>query len=326
MRPAALVRVIRSGLEEAVHLGHVAVCDADGNLVAWAGDPDRQVFARSSMKPLQAAVSLQAIGPGEHVPDAEVAVMCASHNAEPVHLEAVARLLSRAGLQASDLGCPPGWPLDIEAVASSGGPRRELHNCSGKHAGMLLACVRRGWNVRAYRDAGHPLQRHVLSAVLAASGLTRVAVGVDGCGIPVHGMPLSRMATLYARLARPTQLHDLRPWAERAIAAMMSEPYLVAGRNRDDTALMTEGEGIVAKAGAEGLVCAALTDPGLGVAVKVHDGGWRAAGPAMIHALTQLGVLDGSTLERLHRHARPTVLGGGQPVGEMVPDFELERA
>ena len=57
MLGAALVRVLRSGLEESVHLGDVAVVDADGRIVAAAGDADRVAFARSSMKPLQAAVS-----------------------------------------------------------------------------------------------------------------------------------------------------------------------------------------------------------------------------------------------------------------------------
>jgi len=71
-----IARVFRSGLEESVHLGHVAICDVEGRLLAAAGDPGRRVFARSSMKPLQAAVSLRAIG--EDLPDELVAVMCAS--------------------------------------------------------------------------------------------------------------------------------------------------------------------------------------------------------------------------------------------------------
>ncbi|HEY5858849.1 MAG TPA: asparaginase, partial [Actinomycetota bacterium] len=61
MQPVALARVVRSDLEESVHLGHVAVCDAEGRLVAHAGDASHLVFARSCMKPLQAAVSLHAI-------------------------------------------------------------------------------------------------------------------------------------------------------------------------------------------------------------------------------------------------------------------------
>ena len=60
--PAPVVRVVRSGFVESVHLGDIAVCDARGRVVAGLGDPHRPVFARSSMKPLQAAVSLRRIG------------------------------------------------------------------------------------------------------------------------------------------------------------------------------------------------------------------------------------------------------------------------
>src|SRR5918994_6276271 len=64
MQPVPLVRVIRSGVEESVHYGSVAVADADGRVVASAGDVGRVAFARSSMKPLQAAVSLDLAGGG----------------------------------------------------------------------------------------------------------------------------------------------------------------------------------------------------------------------------------------------------------------------
>jgi len=94
--PVPLVRVIRSGVEESVHVGHVAVCDASGRLVASAGDPDHVAFVRSCMKPVQAAVSLRAIE--EDLPDGLVAIMCASHNGEAVHLRAVRSLLRLGGL------------------------------------------------------------------------------------------------------------------------------------------------------------------------------------------------------------------------------------
>ena len=94
--PAPLVEIERSGVIESMHLGDIAVCDASGALLASVGDPDRVAFARSCMKPLQAAVSLASIdGP---VPDREVAVMCSSHNGEPVHVRAVRSLLKRGGL------------------------------------------------------------------------------------------------------------------------------------------------------------------------------------------------------------------------------------
>jgi L-asparaginase II len=323
MDAEVLVRVVRSGFEESVHVGHVAVCDPDGRLVAFAGDPDQPVFARSSMKPLQAAVSLAAIK-DETITVREMAVMCASHNGEPVHLDAVHALLTRAALSPDDLRCPLGWPLDHEMARASGEPRRDLHNCSGKHAGMLLACVRQGWDRETYREPEHALQQQVLRAVLAATGLGDVRVGVDGCGVPVHGMPLSRMATLFARLARPERLDPLEIEAQTAVRAMLSEPYLVAGRKRVDTVIMEQAGDVAVKGGAEGLQCAAALGPGWGVAVKIQDGGHRAADPALVRALHLLELLDRGR-EEIAPFARPHVMGGGKRVGELTAAFELRR-
>src|SRR3990170_9118387 len=122
-----LVRVIRSGLLESVHAGQVAVCDADGRLLAAVGDPGRLLFSRSSVKPLQAAVSLRRIG--EELPEDLVAIMCASHNGEPVHAKAVRRLLRRGGGPASALGCPPDLPSLPGDARRAGRPARILHNC-----------------------------------------------------------------------------------------------------------------------------------------------------------------------------------------------------
>lgn len=319
-----LVRVVRSGLVESVHLGHIAICDADGRLMASAGDSSRMVLARSCMKPLQAAVSLKAFG--EPLPDREVAVMCASHNGEPVHVGAVQAILARAGLEADALGNPPGWPLDPEAMAASHLPHRLFHNCSGKHAGMLLACVAAGWDPETYLRPSHPLQRRVRRAVLRATGLDGVATGVDGCGVPVHGMPLRSMATLYARLADPGRLGDLAVHAERAVRSMLAEPYLVGGRNSHDTEVMRVTGDVLAKRGAEALECAVSLSSGLGIAVKIDDGGSRAGAPALIAALLDIGGLSEAQVHELSAFAKPPVLGGGKPVGRLEPVFDLRPA
>src|SRR5205823_5397655 len=205
--------------------------------------------------------------------------------------------------------------------------RRPINSdCSGKHAGMLAACRAQGWPLESYRDAQHPLQRAVEEAVLRASGQREVHVGTDGCGVPVHGMPLRGMATIYARLGSPDRLGPLDPVARRAVAAMRAAPYMVAGRNRPDTAIMQEADGVIAKGGAEGLMCAAVVGRGVGIAVKIRDGGTgRASGPALIRALAVLGVLSSQQFDRLAPFARRPVLGGGRPVGEIVADFDLDR-
>lgn len=321
MPPVPLVRVIRSGFEESVHVGSVAVADPAGNLVAWAGDPERVVFARSSMKPLQAAVSLTLTD--EDLTDREVSVMCASHNGEPVHVDAVGDILGRAGLGFDALRCPPDRPLDPGSTVSS--PDRRYHNCSGKHAGMLLASARQRFELTSYRDPGHPLQREVLRVVRATAGEPRT-VGVDGCGVPVHALSLLEMATLFARLASGERLGDVTAGARRAVAGMQRSPYLVAGNGRVCTAVMEAVPGVIVKVGAEGLVCAGVADGALGVAVRSEDGGARAQAPVIIHALAALGAIDDRALDALGTHARPPVLGGGEPVGHLEPVFELARA
>jgi L-asparaginase II len=320
VEPLPTVRVVRSGLVESVHVFDVAVVDERGRLVGSAGDPNRVLFARSSMKPLQAAVSLS-FAPFSFT-DGEVALMCASHNAEPVHIATVRSLLARAAVEESRLQTPSVRPWDDDTLASDPERRPINSDCSGKHAGMLAACFAQGWSLDTYRDPGHPLQAAVRAAVVRASRWEQLHLGVDGCGVPVHGMPLRAMAAIYARLARPDGLESLGVFAGRAVGAMRAEPYLVAGRNRVDTAVMQQCGSVVAKGGAEGLMCGAVLDRGLGVAVKVRDGGAaRAAGPAFIQALRAASVLDDDDVEALAAFASPAVVGGERPVGRLAVDL-----
>jgi L-asparaginase II len=320
-----LARVVRSGIQESVHGGDVAVCDADGRVVAYAGDPHRALFSRSCMKPLQAAVSLTSMNWSGDLSDRQVAVMCASHNGEPIHVETVHSLLDVAGLGVDDLQCPPDFPLDQEWAISSGERRRDQHNCSGKHSGMLLACVRAGWDTSSYLDPTHPLQQRILGAVAVGTGLEPATIGVDGCGAPVHAVTLAGMATMFARLTAPERLGDLALAARRAVESMLAQPYLVAGRNRVGTALMELTGTVIEKGGAEGLSCSASLPAGLGIAVKTADGSHRAIPPTVLSILRQLDLVDGVMLQELAAFAHPTVLGGGRPVGEIESVVQLQR-
>jgi L-asparaginase II len=317
--------VIRSGVEESVHLGSVAVVDSTGRLVAAAGDPATVAFARSASKPFQATASLSLIGESEDLTDREVAVMCGSHHGEPDHLDAVRAILERAGLGPEALRCPPGLPLDPEAALAVTERQREYHNCSGKHAGMLLACVRAGLDVETYPEPGHPVQRATLDVLSRAAGTEPVAVGIDGCGVPVHAFPLAALATMFARLSTPEALGPFDAPAARAVSAMLAEPEMVSGSRGLDTALMRTVSGAVAKGGAEAVQCAVLLEEGIAVAVKVADGGYRATGPAVIRALRLVGLIESAQEEALAGYARPPIKGGGRPVGELVAEFDLER-
>ena len=315
--PVPLIEVERSGVVESVHLGDIAVCDASGALIASVGDPNRVAFARSCMKPLQGAVSLASIeGP---VSDRDVAVMCSSHNGEPVHVRAVRSLLKRGGLDEDVLRNPAGRPIDAQAATRVKEPARIYQDCSGNHAGILVASADAGWPLDSYRTRSHPHHRQLLPLVRRLAAAEPV-IGVDGCGIPVHAMPLRAHATMYARMAVAADDH---PALRRVLDAMQTEPYMVGGRARDDTAVMQAAPDLVMKEGAEALDCVLARSAGIGVAVKIHDGGYRAAGPATIETLHQLGLLPPAARRRLGSTWRPTLRGGDRPAATIKPIFTL---
>jgi L-asparaginase II len=102
---------------------------------------------------------------------------------------------------------------------------------------------------------------------------------------------------------------DARTRALARIArAMGTYPYAVEGRGRTSTALMEATKGrVLSKGGAEGLLLMGLTDRGLGIAIKCEDGTSRAAGPAAVAVLEQLGALTGSEREALAKLRHPVV-------------------
>ena len=308
-----LARVVRSGLVECTHHGSLVVLDTDGTEIVRLGVPSQRMFPRSSNKPLQAVGMLRA---GLDLPSDLLAVACASHSGEAVHIDAVERILAAALLTETDLGCPPDYPVNeaagLAARASGQAPRRLWMNCSGKHAAMLATCVAAGWSVSGYIDPEHPLQLALAAAVADLAGEEVGPVGVDGCGAPIFGLTLTGLARAFARIAvaAPGTAEG------RVASAMLDHPVLVAGTDRSDRRLAESVPGLVAKAGAEGVYAAALAD-GRAVALRIHDGAQRARAVAMARALDLLGVGSPVVDELL---AVP-VLGGSVPVGRIEPAF-----
>ncbi|RJK97727.1 asparaginase [Vallicoccus soli] len=307
------VEVVRSGVVESTHTATVAVLGADGALLHAAGDVDAPVFPRSSNKPLQAVGLLEA---GLDLPDDLLALACASHSGEPYHVAGVRRLLATAGLDESALRTPPDLPLDREAATrllrAGGGRDPVLMNCSGKHAGMLAACVAAGWPTGSYLDADHPLQRGLRAAVERLTGEPVAAVGVDGCGAPLFAVGTAGLARGFAALATAPEGTP----EHRVARAMTAHPELVGGTGRDVTRAMRAVPGLVAKDGAEGVYAAGLAS-GAAVALKVHDGAERARPGLLVAALRRAGLPDGTDGTALDAVAHVPVLGHGRPVGEV---------
>ncbi len=306
-----LARVWRGGLVESVHTGHVVVLAPDGSERLVLGDADATIWARSSLKPLQAVAMLRA---GLDVDGVPLALVCASHNAEPGHLDIVRHLLAGAGLRADDLRNTPDWPLDPDAAwqwrADGHGTEPLTQNCSGKHAGMLATCVAAGWSTQDYLDPEHPLQRATREVVGELTGVPVDLVTVDGCGAPLFSTTLRGLARSFGRLSAGEGL-------ERRVGRAMSEhPWYVGGTGRDATRFMEAVPGLVAKDGADGVYAAGLPDGGA-VAVKVLDGSARPRPVVLAAALVAAGVDP----ELVGPVGLTPVLGHGAPVGEVVATF-----
>ena len=265
------VEVTRGGIVEAVHAVH-AVAVRDGEIVAEAGDPRLLTFLRSSAKPLQALPLVRA---RPDLGDREIAIACASHMATPEQLEAVRALLAAA-------------PASEDELETGADPSPIEHNCSGKHAGFLAVCRARGLESDGYRLSAHPLQEEIRREVAGAAGVPvdEMPVAVDGCGVPTFALPLDRCAHAFTQL-------PLLAGGGRVVAVMRARPEMLRGPVASDVLLMRELDGWVAKGGAEGLLCASSRD-GLGLALKVADGAFRAIRPALAAFLAGLGIDTGS--------------------------------
>jgi len=305
-------------------------------LVARLGDPRLATYVRSAAKPFQALPLVLAGGVERFsLTPADLALICASHGGTPEHATRAASLLTRGGFTVDDLLCGAHPPLDRESalrLASAGEPPSPLHNnCSGKHAGMLLACRLLDLDPAGYIDPAHPLQRQILGLTARLAGLPaeEVGVGVDGCSAPTFHMPLEAAARCYAALAHPQGAGldpDLAKALDRIVQGMAEVPEMVAGPGRFTTRLIAATGGrVVGKEGAEGFYAIAVRGPvALGIALKIADGGERCRDGAVLDVLLQLGSLSGAELSGLAEHYRPPLSNHrGLHTGEIVPEVDL---
>ena len=302
--------IVRSGLGESTHDVDVCAVDAAGTELLSSGDPDRPMYYRSTAKPFQATAAVEA---GVAVPPEHLAVMCASHSGWPAHLTIVKEILASANLDQRALQTPAAWPMSKGAGdrlqrRGAASARSVFDNCSGKHAGMLAACVAAGWPTESYRDPKHPLQVEILGLIGQVSDVEPMPPGVDGCGAPAARGTVRGLATAFAALTAESRF--------AAVADAMSRfPSLVADNERADGILGRWWGGPV-KGGAEGSI--GLSRHGVAIAAKAQSGSGGAAVAAAVIAADRLGMLSDAMRDALAVITEPVILGGGKPVGAMT--------
>jgi len=321
------VEVTRNNTVESRHFGAAVVCDYKGTVVESWGDIDQLIFPRSALKPML-AIHLVESGASLHydLNDAELSLACSSHQGEQIHQDLVESWLKRLGLTVDYLACGAVLPECSERthqlLASGQQGCRIHHNCSGKHTGFLTSALHLKLPLEGYHALEHPLQKSSLAILsdLAQIDLMQYPMGIDGCGLPAPTMPLIQLGLATARFANPVDLSELRRKAiYRLHKAITNEPLYIAGHGSVVSELneVTKGS-VLAKTGAEGVIIAALPEKGLGVAVKIADGGSRARSVALLAILDHLGALSAKEKQKLHDYITPAITNSrGFAVGEI---------
>ncbi len=303
---AVLAQLLRSGLVESTHSGHLILINAEGTDLLTLGDVDAEMYPRSAIKSLQAAAMVRS---GLTLNDEQLALVCASHGGTARHQEVALEILQSVGLTETNLQNTPDRPLDHEArIAWGAKPATSLAaNCSGKHAGMLATCVTNGWDIKNYLDIDHPLQIAIAREITELTGQKINRVSTDGCGAPLFSMS-TRSIAVAARNMRIN--HD--PIFTKLINACLKHPEMVLAEGAFDTRIMRAVPGLFVKGGAESVMLASLPDGGA-IAWKISDGSNRVNGPLMKAALAKFGItIEGEEVD---------VLGGGTLVGSLSATF-----
>jgi L-asparaginase II len=312
------VSLLRAGTVESEHAVEGVVVDPAGRVLAATERPDRVTFFRSSAKPFQ-LVPLVERGHADRLglTDRHLALMAASHNGEPMHVEGTLEILAAAGAKVEDLECGFHFPEDAATAArlhrAEPAERTAVyHNCSGKHAGMVALARAEGWPVSGYTHPDHPVQRLMRATIAELCGVDEASTpyAVDGCSASNPALPLLAMARGYAVMAAARA--EGRTPRERALlrirSAMVAHPEMVAGSGRFCTDFMRATFGrLPTKTGAEGLQLVAVPGKDLGIAVKAIDGARRAVPPALVGWLSALGLIDANEARALAPHATPPI-------------------
>ncbi len=335
MNPTPLAVTYRMGRIEGIHDGSVAVVDSFGGLLHGINNSDYGTYLRSSIKMIQAIPVIRSGAADKFgFTDAEISICCASHIGADYHLETVRGMLEKIGLGEEHLNCGAHFPDDVVQknllLCSDHKPGQLHNNCSGKHAGMLAACLAKGWPIENYLDINHPLQQWIYDLIAEYSGVPKedIGIGIDGCSLPTFYMSLSAGTMILARFVEQAKLGDEA--AERIMKAVTARPEMINGHGGFDTELVrVMGGRCIAKRGAMAVFLLGI-DSGehgvIGIGVKLEHGDSGPMPVVVMHVLDQLGVLTAEESEALDQFRKIELKNwNGIHVGETIAEFDLRR-
>jgi len=298
-----LVHVLRGGKVESIHKGDIVAVNSKGKIIFSYGNLKKRTFWRSSAKPFQVLPLLRSGGFDKFGFELkELALMTASHGGEKTHVETVKSILNKIDKSIDDLDCGVSAPMHkktyIEMLKNNDSFTSANNPCSGKHSSMLAYGIINDYDLKNYIDKDHIIQKHMLKIISEVTDLDQeeIDIAIDGCGVPVFGLPIYNMALAYSRLISSEEIH-----MKKVVKAMTSNPYYVAGTDRLDTILMEETDGkILAKLGAESVYCMSIKKEEIGVALKIEDGSYRPLNALIPNLLLKHKFINSKEYDRIN--------------------------
>lgn len=305
-----LVDFIRDGLIETEHYGYVVRCSKNHIAEKIGDDKNYPFYLRSCAKPLQASLLMDyGLDKEFDMTSSEIAICCASHAGETVHINILKKLLEKFGLKEDNLKCGVLEPLSLRArkkLLLNDEKSTVLHNnCSGKHIMMLGLCRLKGWDIENYDDLKHPLQQEIKKQVYKLCNIKQeYPITKDGCGVPICSMPLSNMVYGYLNMFCDSKYSAIKE-------AFLKNPYIIGGENRTDTKIIENSSNLIAKVGAGGLCIVINTEIEEGFVVKICDANMQAREIVTIDLINNL---HWANIEVSH----DILINNGCKVGEIV--------
>ena len=306
----ALIHEYRGGILENVHPGRICVVGEPGDLICAAGEPSAMTYFRSTSKPVQALpVIIRGLPEKYGLTGMETTILAASHAGEPVHIKTIRGLLEKTGFKEDDM---------IVGVS---------HNCSGKHVGTMMLQNHLTGSHNGYWERDSAAQKEILSMISYMTDVPSkdIAIGIDGCGVPVFAVPQKNIALAYMRLACPAKIN--RPEVRRAavlMARLMNENPLMIDGTGSLCSLLNEDPNIIAKGGAQGVYAFGLKKERLGVSIKNEDGNEWTWPIIIAEILRQLAYSNREVVEKLERHTQKDIFNDNNiKIGEVCPVFAL---
>lgn len=307
MTEPIIVEEYRNGKLENTHQGIICIMNDKKEVIYEKGDSNKHVYYRSAMKPIQAIPFFTTnIAEKYDLAADEKALLTASQRGESYHQKALISLSKKLGIEEEQLICGASYPLNDEPKEQyiwDHKPKRKLmHNCAGKHLGFLAYAKEKGYDAEGYDQPDHPVQKDVLGYLseLTEFPIDEMQAGMDGCGVPVYGVPLKNMALSYLKFAAPDLIENetTREAVEKIGDIMQAQPEIVASHEFVCTALLKD-ENIIAKGGAQGVYCFSLKKERMSVALKVLSGSELVWPNLLASILQKIDYPNQATIDRL---------------------------